>query len=112
MSRSNLTIIQGATWQIAWPITDLSGAPIDLTGWTVRSQVRPSPDSSTVYYEWSTAVGNASVLNSRVTLSVRPVESSAWTWTDGAFDIELTDLLGRVARIVEGTVSVSPEVTR
>jgi hypothetical protein len=112
VSRHNIVIVQGTTWSIAWPILDTNGAPMDMTGWSVRSQIRADVDAPTALYEWSTVVGNASVTDNRVTLTVRPTESAAWTWDSGVYDVELTDLLGRVARIASGAVVVSPEVTR
>jgi hypothetical protein len=108
----NLTIIQGATFSVAWPITDANGQPIDMTDWTIRSQIRAAIASPVVLHEFSTALGNATIDAGRVVITVRPIESTAWTWRRGVYDVELTDLLGRVARISEGHVKVSPEVTR
>jgi hypothetical protein len=110
--RTELVIAQGTTWAITWPITDTAGNPLNIDGWTVRSQVRPDAASPTVLHQWSTTLGNAEAANSTVTLSVRPVDSTPWTWRRGVYDVELVDLTGRVARITEGSVTVSPEVTR
>lgn len=109
--KDTLVIVQGASWGRAWPIT-LAGSPIDLTGWTVKAQVRPVVEDSTVLYEWSTAAGNASTANSSVALTVAPTVSSAWTWYNGVYDVELTSPDGTVYRIVEGDVVISREVTR
>ena len=43
---------------VLFPVVE-GAAPVDLTGWTVQAQVRPSPSSATVLHEWSTALGNA-----------------------------------------------------
>lgn len=111
-STTRLVIQQGTTWAVSWPITDDQGSPLDVSGCTVRSQIRPAKDSDEVLHEFSTQTGNASAEQNAVTLSVAPAVSSAWTWRNGVYDVELTDPAGRVARIAEGTVTVSPEVTR
>lgn len=111
MRVDDLTIEQGTTWSMAWPIT-VESAPVDLTGWTVRAQIRPDVSSSTVLFEWSTTLHNATVTGSKVTLSLTPQDSAGWTWTDAVYDVHLTDLVGRVARVTGGAVVVSHEVTR
>ena len=109
---TRLVIQQGTTWGVSWPITDAQGNPLDVSGSTVRAQIRPSKDSGEVLHEFSTEAGNAVAEQNAVTLSVQPATSSAWSWRNGVYDVELTDSTGRVARIAEGTVTISPEVTR
>lgn len=109
--RTGLTIPQGTTWGIAWPITK-DGEPTDLTGWTVKAQVRKTAANPTVLHEWSTASGTATVTDSKVTLLVAAAVSSAWLWVRGVYDLELTSPSGVVYRIAEGPVYVAPEVTR
>lgn len=109
---STLIIQQGTTWQRRWRITDpITGNPRDLAGWTARGQIRAYQSDVDTVFEWTPdditcdAEGN-------VTVPVTPAQSSAWTWRDGYYDIELVDPSGRVARIAQGYVRVSPEVTR
>jgi len=107
----DVVIEKGAEWGRAWPVTS-GGRPLDLSGWTVRAQVRERIDAGDVLHEWSTAAGNASTADSRVTLTATAATSRAWPWLAGVFDVLLIDPTGRVARIVEGTVRVSRGVTR
>lgn len=109
---TRLVIQQGTSWAISWPITDEHGDPLDLAGFTVACQIRPSKDSGEVLHEFTPEAGTATVSQSYVTLAVDPAVSSTWSWRGGVYDVELTDPSGRVARIAEGTVVVSPEVTR
>lgn len=105
----DLTIEQGVTWQAAWQIA-LDGAPLDPdAGWSARSQVRKKNSDPTVLHEFT-----ANVVGSVVQLSVLPDESSAWVWRRGVYDVELFDDASppRVVRIVQGSITVSPEVTR
>lgn len=110
-----LVIPAGTTWAWAFPITDPDGQPIDVTGWSARAQVRASlwlPEESALH-EWNTegVDANATLEDSQLILTVDPDTSSAWTWWAGVYDIELTDDTGRVARLDQDEVFVTPEVT-
>ena len=112
----NLLIKQGTSWGWSWEVLDPNtGDPMDLTDWTVRGQVRESLSSTSVLYEWDselTPVANAVVSLGKVEILVTPAESRAWVWTSGRYDIELTNPVGKVVRISQGSVRVSREVTR
>lgn len=110
MTRQVVTIPQGVTWGLSWPITE-SGQPLDISTWTVRSQVR-STDRASVLHEWSTILGNATTAGNAVTLLLTPAASSAWLWDVGVYDVELTDPDGNVYQIADGVMYVSAEVTR
>lgn len=109
--RTSLTIPQGASWGITWPITE-DGEAANLDAWMVKAQIRPAAATSLALYEWSTDIGNATTSGSAVTLLLHPATSAAWTWERGVYDVELTSPDGTVYRIAEGAVYVSREVTR
>ncbi len=107
---ATLAIPQGTTWERRWLISDPdSGTPRDLSEWTARGQVRAAHSDDEVLHEWDDIDCGA---DGYVTVAVAPAESSAWTWRDAVYDIELVDPTGRVVRIAQGAVRVSPEVTR
>lgn len=108
----SLVIQQGTTQGFLWPIVDASGNPVDVTGWTVRSQVRAIPSAEVVLHEWSNANANVTLDPSGVTLHVAPEDSFAWTWLRGVYNILLTDLDDNVYEIAQGSVSVDPSITR
>lgn len=111
--RDRLVIPQGSYWETSWRVRDSDGVPLaDLSGWSARAQIRATLDSASVLHEWSVAAGNVTLSAPWVTLIVFDTDSDAWTWTDGVYDIEVTDPGARVYRIAEGTVFVSREVTR
>jgi hypothetical protein len=111
--RDRLVIPQGSYWEASWRVRDSNGAPVaDLSGWSVRAQMRPTVESETVLYEWGVSLGNATLYAPFVTLIVFDTDSDAWTWTDAVYDMEVTDPGARVYRIAEGVVFVSREVTR
>lgn len=108
----NFTIEQGTTWQAAWPITDGAGVAVDLTGYTVKAQVRENEYSTVKQFEWSTALGNISVAGSQVTLSVTPADSLDWDWDHGVYDVVMTSPSGVTSRIAQGKLTVDRAVTR
>lgn len=107
-----LIIRQGTTFQRRWRITDpATGTPRDLSEWSARGQVRAHQTDLDTLFEW---IGSGIECNADgwVMITVTPAQSTAWEWTDGVYDLELVDPSGRVARIAQGVVRVSPEVTR
>lgn len=111
--RDRLVIPQGSYWEASWRVRDAAGAPVaDLSGWSVRGQIRATIDSADVLYEWSTSAGNVTLTAPFIKLIVFDTDSDAWVWQDGVYDIEVTDPGARVYRIAEGDVFVSREVTR
>lgn len=115
MQRVDLTIEQGTTWGMAFPLLNTDGQSVDATGWSARAQVRPQADSSIVLFEWNSdgvSAGRVEIVSGTVTLYVAPAQSSAWTWRGGTWDLELTMPSGDVLRPIGGRVRVDPEVTR
>jgi len=107
---ATLVIYQGTTWEKRWRVTDPgTGVPRDLSEWSARGQMRANHSDDTVLHEWTDIDCDE---DGYVTIAVTPAESSAWTWRDAVYDIELIDPTGRVARIAQGAVRVSAEVTR
>lgn len=106
-----LKINQGESWETIFPVVDSLNEPVNITGWSARAQVRHGP-LEPVLYEWSAGNSNLTLSGSAVTLTVTPAVSSTWSFTEGSYDLELTDTLGRVYRIAEGSVKVKQEITR
>lgn len=107
---SNLAIDQGTTYTVTIGITDEAGSPRNLTGYTARSQMRRS------YYTNSNVAFTANILNpsdGEVTLSLSSAQTSALRLGRYVYDLELVESSsGSVERIVEGIITVYPEVTR
>lgn len=106
-----LEINQGETWEMTFPIVDSTSSPVDVTGWTAVAQIRHGPFEP-VLYEWAASHSNLAFGSSSVTLSVDAATSSAWSFTEGSYDLQLTDTIGRVYRVAEGSVKISQEITR
>lgn len=106
----DLRIYAGDDRPITWPLTGEGGGPANLSGYTVRAQVRASPDATVVLHEWSTGAGNVLLANSAVSLLVD--DSESWTWTEGVYDLHLIDSVSRHEILAWGRVTVLPGVTR
>lgn len=112
----NLTMYQGASWdyQLTWTTTAGSvTAPVDLSNYSARMQVRDSYDSSDVLLSLTSGTG----ITLGGTAGTIYLEASATTTAgvqDGKFvyDLELVSQAGYVTRLVEGQLQVKPEVTR
>lgn len=111
----NLKIYQGATfsalqtWKVGSP-----AAPVDLTGCTARMQVREAVDAPAVLLECTTEDGRIVLggADGTVLIQLTAVDTAALAWTAGVYDLEVVFADGTVRRLLAGTVTVSPEVTR
>lgn len=106
-AKVNIVIDQGTTFNTTYTIHDAQDEPIDFTGYTASSQMRKTYTSSTAY------IFDVS-LNSvgQVILSMNATTTNAITAGRYVYDIEVQDLSGIRSRIVEGLVTVTPQVTR
>lgn len=114
VASSDLTVNQGATWSqvINWK-TGSPATPVNTTGYTARSQWRSAYASSTVVMELTTGNGRISLTNAGViTLSLTATETAAIAAGRYVYDLELVSSGGQVTRLLEGVVTVTPEVTR
>jgi len=105
----NFTIEQGTTFSRVLTLQE-NGSAMNLTGYSVASQMRSTHDSSTVVATFSGSVTNAS--SGQITLSLTNSQTSAIEEAIYVYDVEITSGAGAVTRILQGTVTVTPEVTR
>lgn len=113
-AKLKLTIYQGATFKRRLRWMDATRQPIDLTGCTARMQVREEIESPTVLLGLTTenariALGSAA---GTIDLTIAATDTAALTWAAGVWDLEIVHPGGAVTRLAQGSVVVSPEVTR
>lgn len=106
--KANITIDQGTDFSTTIDVTDEDGNLIDLTGYTGTSQLRKHYTSSNAT-SFSVAVFPST---GEVTISMNSATSSTLTSGRYVYDVELRDAGNTVSRLVEGIVTVSPQVTR
>ena len=108
-TKANLVVDQGATYSTTLTLTDENGDGLDLTNTTAAAQIRKSYTSLT-YTQFSTSINTAS---SEVLLSLTSNQTSNLVAGRYVYDVELTNTTSNtITRIVEGIVTVTPQVTR
>jgi hypothetical protein len=115
--RRNLVLYQGATFRLSLLVRNkTTGAPVDLTGHTARMQVRPTVDSSTVLIEATTANGKIviSPLAGSIVVTIPASETNSYATASAVYDLETEDSSSPaiVKRRIEGTITLSKQVTR
>lgn len=110
----DILIEQGATFrlELAWK---LDGAPVDLTSYSARMQVRGSVESTAALLSLTSAAGGGITLGGAagtITIVASAASTSALVIRNGVYDLELESAGGEVTRLVQGAVTVSPQVTR
>lgn len=106
-SKANLIIDQGTTFSTTITVTDDDGNALDLSGYTGAAQIRK-------HYTSSNSVSfnvSISAATGEVTLSLTANATSNIVAGRYVYDCELTNA-GTVSRVLEGIVTISPQVTR
>lgn len=106
--KANLIIDQGSTYSTVIGVTDDNDASIDLTGYSGSAQIRKHYSSSNSV-PFSVGISPA---DGSVVLSLSSTQTSALRAGRYVYDVELTNSSNVVSRIVEGIVTVTPQVTR
>ena len=113
--RLDLKLDQGSTnrklvtWKAGTP-----AQPVDLTGCTAKLQVRQTHQALAVLIELSSQT-NTIVLGGAlgtIELIFSANSTIGAQWTQAVYDLEITLSNGDIRRLVEGTITLSPEVTR
>ena len=107
-TKANLVIDQGSTFSTDLNLTDENGDPLSLTGYSANSQVRKWYSSSNVSATFTTSVNTATAI---ITLSLTANQTSNLDSGRYVYDVEITDG-SSASRIVEGIITVTPQVTR
>jgi hypothetical protein len=106
----DLTIEQGATYTLVITVTS-----VNLTGYTVRTQGRTShAATTTVWASPATCSLNVTAAaSSTITMTISATVTAAMAAPQvGVWDLEYESAAGVVTRLLEGTFTVTPEVTR
>jgi hypothetical protein len=107
-TKANLFIDQGATYETVLTLTDEDGEILDLTSSNATSQIRKSYSSS-LTVQFTTAIN---VSAGEITMSLTANQTGNITAGRYVYDVELTDAANSITRIVEGIVTINPQVTR
>lgn len=109
----NLRMDQGGSFTktVTWKP---AGIPADLTGCTAVAQVRALVNATTVLHTFSTGLGNLVLGGAAgtVQLAMQDEETASATWKAGVYDLVVAFPDGTKRRLLSGTVTISPSVTR
>jgi len=107
---SNLVIDQGSDFNIVLRYLDDEGTAVDLTGYQARSKMRRS------YYSANATTFGVSITdpaNGNVTITLDSNTTANLKAGRYVYDVEVVaNATYTVTRIVEGTITVMPEVTK
>lgn len=106
---SNLFVDQGTDYSSVVTVVAANGAPLNLAGYTVKSQMRKSYSSSQAF-NFTAIVLDAATGRIRLSLAASASELiPAGRWL---YDVEITSDAGVKRRVVEGIVTVTPQITQ
>ena len=107
-TKANLVIDQGSTYSTDLTLTDENGDPLVLDGYTANSQIRKWYTSSNAAATFTTSMN---VETGVITLTLTASQTSNLVAGRYVYDVEIS-AGSEVSRIVEGIVTVTPQVTR
>lgn len=106
--KANLVIDQGTDYSTVIDVTDENGDIVDLTGYTGAAQIRKHY-SSTAQTAFTVSISEQ---GGTVTLSMNAATTNAILAGRYVYDCELKTSSNVVSRLLEGVVTVTPQVTR
>lgn len=106
---SNLFVDAGSNFSNIITVSAVNGLPLNLTGYTVKSQVRKSY-TSTIVHTFTSSVYEA--VAGKIKLELTAVQSEAITPGRWLYDVEITSSGGVKTRVIEGIVTVTPQITQ
>jgi hypothetical protein len=108
---AELIMDQGTTFRNVINLTDdLTNVPINIAGYSVSSQMRRSYYSANATASRVCQITNAA--NGEITMSLAAANTSNIKAGRYLFDLETTDTIGTVNRVLEGIITVTPQITR
>ena len=107
---SNLAIDQGTTYSVTIQVADDAGDPRDISNYTGRAQIKRS-----YYTNTNTAftVNISAPYQGEITMTLTDAQTSALKAGRYVYDLELVNTTNNaVERVLEGIITVYPEVTK
>ncbi len=111
----DITIYQGATYSQQFTWKDQAGTPMNLTGYIARMMARVSVDAATPFINLTTENNGIELGGAAGTIHIMmsDVQTAALTPQHGIYDLELENSAAKIViRLLQGTLIISPEVTR
>lgn len=106
-TKVNLVVDQGTTFSTQITFNDENGNTINFSSYTGAAQLRKHFTSSN-----STSFAVSLTSNGIVTLSLTANQTGNLVAGRYVYDLEVTDAANVISRLIEGIVTVTPNVTR
>jgi hypothetical protein len=106
---SNLFVDAGSNYSNIITVTATNGLALDLTNYTVKSQLRKSY-TSTIAYSFTANIQSA--IEGKVRLQLTAAQSEAIPPGRWLYDVEITSPAGNKTRVIEGIVTITPQITQ
>jgi len=107
---ANLSIDQGATFTSDVTVKDLDGAVFDLTGYTGRAKMAKGYASTKTRTTLTVAFA-ADRTTGVLSISLTANQTAALDPERYVYDVEIESAAGVVTRVIEGIITVRPEVS-
>lgn len=105
---------QGTTFRKQLTYTDSAGVAVDLTGYSARMQLRTKITDANIIILLDNANGRITITPTTgvIDLFISDTDTASLTFKTAAYDLEVIAPNGDVTRLLEGTITLSKEVTR
>jgi hypothetical protein len=108
-AHADIIVDQGTTFNITLNLTDDNGLPINLTGYTVKSQIRRwYTSSNSISFVATIPQPNTGV----IILSLDANTTAGMYYGRYVYDVLTISATNIITRVVEGILTVTPEVTQ
>lgn len=110
MSYAELTVDQGSTFESTIDLVSDDGAVINVAGYVFTGQIRKSYYSTNPTANLTLTILDAANGNVKVSMSAATTANiKAGRYL---YDIKMVDTSNSVTRLVEGVITITPQVTR
>jgi hypothetical protein len=106
--KANIIIDQGTDFVATIDLETPSSTPYNLVGYTVAAQMRKNYSSSSA----TTFTSSHNGANGQITIALDKNQTMVLEPGRYLYDIEITSQGGTVMRVIEGTATVTPGMTR
>jgi hypothetical protein len=113
----NFTIEQGAKFSRDFVWKNADKTPVNISGYSFRMMARHKHDDVEPIISLSTVEppGGISILdgaNGRLRIGLTQAQTTALNFTEAIYDLEATPPADEAIRLLEGTITLSREVTK
>ena len=109
-AKANIVVDQGADFSTTITVRDNAGAVVNLTNYVGSAQIRKHYTSTTA--TTMNVVFETPRTNGQVSLKLTRAQTAGLADGRYVYDVEVTDGANTRSRLVEGIVTVTPQVTR